>query len=1345
MTANAADNVGVAGVQFRLDGANLGTEDTTAPVLGAVGHARRCPTATHTLTAVARDAAGNTHDRRRRSRSRSTTRRSTRAASSPRTASRSRAAPPSPTRSSQANARHAAAAPRARRPGASAARSSFDGAGDWVTCPTRTRSTSRPAMTLEAWVNPTATGGWRTAVIKERHRRPRPTALYANSSTNRPSAHVHIGASELDTRGTAQLPLNTWSHLAATYDGANLRLYVNGTLVGDAADHRRARGRHRPAADRRQRVRWGEYFAGLIDEVRVYNRALTAGRDPGRHEHADRLASDASAADRAHRPDRDRRHRPGVAELDGRRRRHRRRRATTSTAARPAGFTPSAGQPRRPADRHELRRHRRCAAGTWFYKVTAAGRRRQRRPRVQRGQRGRHGRHDARRPCRSPRPAAGATVRRHGDLTANAADNVAVAGVQFRVDGDQRSAPRTPRAPYSVTWDTLTVTERQPHTITAVATRRATTRPRPRRHGHREQPAGRHHRPRRRLRLRGGHRRHRRPTRRAPGNDGTITGATLDRPAGKFGNALSFDGVNDRGHRRRTSASLDLSTAHDARGVGPAPTQHAGWRTVLMKEAARRPGLRACTRARGTDRPSGHVNTTARARHARHRPRCPSARGPTWPRPTTAPTLRLYVNGAQVSSRAVTGGTIAASTGAAAHRRQRDLGRVLRAASIDEVRVYRRALSAAEITTDMDTPVAAARRPRRARDDRASSPPPIDVAAGARPHRHALQRQGRGLGRLRRRAQLRAGLGPGDRHVRPGARAAATCSAPGHVTLPDGRLFIAGGHIAANEGTKDTHIFNPTTRTWFRGTDMARGALVPDRHDAARRPHPRRLRRQHHAQRARASRRRCKNGVGDAARDLQRRHEHVDAADRRPSAACRCTRSCSCCPTAASFDAGPDLQTRTLDTTTGQWTNVGHQPDRRPQRGHVPAGQDPQVGHVGRSRLPGHRLATNRAATIDFNGASPRGSDSGADAPRPLVPHAHRRCPTAPCSPPAAAARPTASTTSQGRARRPRSGTRTPTSGRETAVAPAAAPVPLVRAAAAGRPRAAGRRRRVRLRARTRATPRSSRRPTCSRAPRPTITSAPAIVQPRPELHRQHAGRRAASRRWRSMRMGSVTHNFDMDQRFMNLLRSRRPAPGHAQRRRADQPQRRAPRLLLPVRRQRQRRARRSARSSQVEPPPATRRRRPPSQPGRHGDGERRRRHAQLDRRDRQRRRHRVPRAPLHDRRLHAVGRQPDRHRDGPAPTYTDASLAPGTYYYGWSPPTRPATPAPSSREESGHRAGDTTPPTVSITAPAAGATVAAPTCRDRQRGRQPRRDVASSSGSTAPTSAARTRRRRTA
>jgi hypothetical protein len=59
VTAGAADNVGVVGVQFKIDGSNLGSEDTTSPYTFA-WDTTGIASGTHTLTAVARDAAGNT-------------------------------------------------------------------------------------------------------------------------------------------------------------------------------------------------------------------------------------------------------------------------------------------------------------------------------------------------------------------------------------------------------------------------------------------------------------------------------------------------------------------------------------------------------------------------------------------------------------------------------------------------------------------------------------------------------------------------------------------------------------------------------------------------------------------------------------------------------------------------------------------------------------------------------------------------------------------------------------------------------------------------------------------------------------------------------------------------------------------------------------------------------------------------------------------------------------------------------------------------------------------------------------------------------------------------------------
>ena len=58
LTASASDNVGVAGVQFQLDGANLGAELTQAP-FSMSWDASTTANGSHTLTAVARDAAGN--------------------------------------------------------------------------------------------------------------------------------------------------------------------------------------------------------------------------------------------------------------------------------------------------------------------------------------------------------------------------------------------------------------------------------------------------------------------------------------------------------------------------------------------------------------------------------------------------------------------------------------------------------------------------------------------------------------------------------------------------------------------------------------------------------------------------------------------------------------------------------------------------------------------------------------------------------------------------------------------------------------------------------------------------------------------------------------------------------------------------------------------------------------------------------------------------------------------------------------------------------------------------------------------------------------------------------------
>src|SRR2546425_13368016 len=58
VSATASDNVGIVGVQFQLDGTNLGAEVTGAPY-SVSWNTTSATTGSHTLTAIARDAAGN--------------------------------------------------------------------------------------------------------------------------------------------------------------------------------------------------------------------------------------------------------------------------------------------------------------------------------------------------------------------------------------------------------------------------------------------------------------------------------------------------------------------------------------------------------------------------------------------------------------------------------------------------------------------------------------------------------------------------------------------------------------------------------------------------------------------------------------------------------------------------------------------------------------------------------------------------------------------------------------------------------------------------------------------------------------------------------------------------------------------------------------------------------------------------------------------------------------------------------------------------------------------------------------------------------------------------------------
>ncbi len=150
----------------------------------------------------------------------------------------------------------------------------FDGVNDWVTVNDSASLDLTTGMTLEAWVYPTVSmTHWMTVMMKEQPSQQVYT-LYANTDSNQPAVDPYINGSEQLLSGGTILSPSKWWHLVGTYDGQNQRLYVNGTQVAVKAQSGvilTSTGALRIGGDNI----WDEFFQGYIDEVRIYNRALT--------------------------------------------------------------------------------------------------------------------------------------------------------------------------------------------------------------------------------------------------------------------------------------------------------------------------------------------------------------------------------------------------------------------------------------------------------------------------------------------------------------------------------------------------------------------------------------------------------------------------------------------------------------------------------------------------------------------------------------------------------------------------------------------------------------------------------------------------------------------------------------------------------------------------------------------------------------------------------------------------------------------------------------------------------------------------------------------------------------
>jgi hypothetical protein len=147
----------------------------------------------------------------------------------------------------------------------------FDGVSSHVSLGDTLDFPNTAAFSLETWVNPSLLDGTVRRVISKDNSSDG-FLLGVSSST---TAFVRYAGGSFDqTPNAGVLPTGVWSHIVATYDGATMRVFINGVQVSSLASSRLL-SNNTNSLTFADRASGGRAFNGVLDEVAIYNVALS--------------------------------------------------------------------------------------------------------------------------------------------------------------------------------------------------------------------------------------------------------------------------------------------------------------------------------------------------------------------------------------------------------------------------------------------------------------------------------------------------------------------------------------------------------------------------------------------------------------------------------------------------------------------------------------------------------------------------------------------------------------------------------------------------------------------------------------------------------------------------------------------------------------------------------------------------------------------------------------------------------------------------------------------------------------------------------------------------------------
>jgi hypothetical protein len=147
----------------------------------------------------------------------------------------------------------------------------LDGSNDYVQSTYSTALNITTNLTMELWIYPTKNSGTQNVISKSSSSQ---NVSYIFPRTddgwNTFSAYFTFNGTGWTIVNTPYTSLNSWHHVAMTYDGSNVRIYMDGTLVKTQAASGSITTNTNPLYIGNQNG-YPEFYGGSVDEVRIWN------------------------------------------------------------------------------------------------------------------------------------------------------------------------------------------------------------------------------------------------------------------------------------------------------------------------------------------------------------------------------------------------------------------------------------------------------------------------------------------------------------------------------------------------------------------------------------------------------------------------------------------------------------------------------------------------------------------------------------------------------------------------------------------------------------------------------------------------------------------------------------------------------------------------------------------------------------------------------------------------------------------------------------------------------------------------------------------------------------------